>query len=103
MPDWLVYTALVVLLVGTLASLTGLALLLVAAVRLIEGAIAWAISARRRTVLRERLVQQLADPEQRLLPCHNLACGAHMHTPHHPDGAGVLRCEACGTPATADR
>jgi hypothetical protein len=30
------------------------------------------------------------------LACHNIACAAHMATPHTPDDQGTAKCTRCG-------
>jgi hypothetical protein len=97
-PDTLVFLLMVALLVGVIGMCVGAALLTIAAWRSLCRVARRAASAVRTAHRREQLVQLLADPAVQWVPCHALGCG-HMSTPHHPDRAGVLRCEACGTPA----
>jgi hypothetical protein len=99
-PDALAFLLLVALLVGGIAMCVGAALLTIASVRGLCGAVRQAVATARTNRRREELVQLLAHPDAAYLPCHALRCG-HMHTIHVPDAGGVLVCEVCGTPATA--
>jgi hypothetical protein len=98
LPNWVLFLFMAVLLAGIVAVLTATFCGLLACVRWLQGAVAYVRSERRTARRRAQLVQLLADPDVQYVPCHALGCG-HMSTPHHPDTDGVLRCEACGTPA----
>lgn len=100
-PDWIAYSALVVLLVGSASVGVVLALGVILAVRAVQVGLA-RLQARRRTeALREQLVQQLASGQViAWLACHSLTCG-HLETIHHPDAGDLWVCEVCGTTAAA--
>ncbi|MBM9620996.1 hypothetical protein [Streptomyces zhihengii] len=102
MPDVVAYLVLAVLLAVACVVAVVAGLLLLAAWRWGQGAVALVVSERRTARLRAALVAELADPGQVYLPCHTPVCG-HMHTVHHPDADGRMRCEHCDTPADIDQ
>jgi hypothetical protein len=88
-----------VMAIGVVATGVGLALIVIAFLRFLQGGRAWLVGLVRTARRREQLVQQLVAPAARYLPCHSLACG-HMETVHVPGADGRLVCEHCATPSS---